>query len=1085
MNESPVDVFGFTTLRSPAEINTPLSRRVLVQDDLLVAASHPTGSTDDFTPRLAAAFAVATPGLSPVEIFSATSVSPIARLAVSAVRNELTSASNASTNARQRNTRILSQLTPQLLQALAQGLAYGASVTPSRTAPVVRAMPVNSTLSPQDGAVLTGSTAATTFTLGNLIYRVPSTIDGLPLPLGKGLANLYEALSEWVDKDSLGKTEASAVALLQGAARRAMGLNSDQKLIDQVLSADGSGHYGHFLFSKRVAFDCYYALYLLRRTLPVSPAPALAAIRALNLLEQLAIQEFLLDLDVNTSIGATQLKRLELLRAAYPQLLKWKPSASLGVQGLSDVDAPGLRTPAHLLQAIGAAAVVHPFFARLAGYFVPFNEIKPIGLGDMKVVRQKFRGYEKSEIAHIETVLSGEKKTRTHRRLDKSESSFSFNSSTDSSFSRDSQSTSRFEVKAEADRAIQLTLGANVDSRFNFKGGPVLESASLGVGLSLNSSDNRTERASQTFAQEVVKKATENIQTKVSTQRTMNVTSENEETNVHKFLNTPENDHISGMYMWLDKVYEGQVYSLGQRLMFEFVVPEPAAFYVDMRLQAYARKLQLPRKPVKTNVSTSGPTLPVASPSAITEEVFRDLTAKYELNRFKYPEASISKLVMNPTPQGVSASPGPNFLMQRPVAWGDTAPLRDEAFSGDLGEVPPGYAISAFNVSGTATFININESNENEINTLEVFANNQKVFARVDEGNANWTSVGSGPGLVGINVAALNIAAVSPLPIRVATKTCSGHILNFRVTLTRTAQGLLSWQQQVYDEIRRQETAKSGGGSAAQDYETKMAQYNDAIDKLSAVELNDIIRGASPRANEAVIRTELKRQCLGEIAREFDADSSDDVVSRIDAVGSVSLGNAIYRRLSVKTGGTPAIEYGEFADVADPAGTRYVADNLTLSRRKARFIQFLEQAFDWGQMSYLFYPYFWAAMPRWIEMLDREDESDPMFTEFLRAGSARILLSVKPGYEDAALHFVATGEPWEGGSPPVIGDPTFIPLYEEVRASQTRDAAGTPVGDSWIFRVPTSLIYLESSTYPLVNPYVPPSVPPPAPPPGP
>jgi hypothetical protein len=114
-------------------------------------------------------------------------------------------------------------------------------------------------------------------------------------------------------------------------------------------------------------------------------------------------------------------------------------------------------------------------------------------------------------------------------------------------------------------------------------------------------------------------------------------------------------------------------------------------------------------------------------------------------------------------------------------------------------------------------------------------------------------------------------------------------------------------------------------------------------------------------------------------------------------------------------------------------------------------------------------------MPRWLEMLDREDESDPFFTDFLRAGSARVLLSVKPGYEDAVLHFIATGEPWEGGSPPVIGDPTFIPLYEEVRAQQTKDAAGTPVGDSWIFRVPTSLIYLESTNYPLVNPYVAPA----------
>jgi hypothetical protein len=183
------------------------------------------------------------------------------------------------------------------------------------------------------------------------------------------------------------------------------------------------------------------------------------------------------------------------------------------------------------------------------------------------------------------------------------------------------------------------------------------------------------------------------------------------------------------------------------------------------------------------------------------------------------------------------------------------------------------------------------------------------------------------------------------------------------------------------------------------------------------------------------------------------------------------VGNVIYRRLEVKTAGTPSATYAEFVDMPDPVASRYVADNLSIARQKGRYVQFLEQAFDWGQLSYILYPYFWAAVPRWIEMLDREDESDPLFTQFLRAGSARVLLSVKPAYEDAVLHFIATGEPWDGGSPPVIGDSTFIPLYEEVRAQQTRDSAGSPVGESWLFRVPTSLLYLESRNYPLVNEY--------------
>ncbi|MBI4047004.1 MAG: hypothetical protein HY371_09305, partial [Devosia nanyangense] len=118
-----------------------------------------------------------------------------------------------------------------------------------------------------------------------------------------------------------------------------------------------------------------------------------------------------------------------------------------------------------------------------------------------------------------------------------------------------------------------------------------------------------------------------------------------------------------------------------------------------------------------------------------------------------------------------------------------------------------------------------------------------------------------------------------------------------------------------------------------------------------------------------------------------------------------------------------------------------------------------------------FYPYFWARMPMWLQLMNRDDPADPLFTEFLQAGSARVLLAVKPGYENAVLHFLATREPWLGGASPVIGDPLYLPLYEEVRDRQDDLAGAEPVGDSWEFTLPTSLVYLQSTAYPLPMEY--------------
>ncbi|UWX59662.1 hypothetical protein N0B40_14725 [Chryseobacterium oranimense] len=140
----------------------------------------------------------------------------------------------------------------------------------------------------------------------------------------------------------------------------------------------------------------------------------------------------------------------------------------------------------------------------------------------------------------------------------------------------------------------------------------------------------------------------------------------------------------------------------------------------------------------------------------------------------------------------------------------------------------------------------------------------------------------------------------------------------------------------------------------------------------------------------------------------------------------------------------------------------YLSENLDKYTALAKF---MEQAFEWEIMDYTFYPYYWANRKSWQEFYLSES-LDPLFRSFLQAGMARIIVTVKPGFENAVQFFLETGIIWNGGEVPVIGDPMYMSIVDEMR-----QPTGEPQGKYWITRVPTTLTILqESSTGLPVNP---------------
>jgi hypothetical protein len=91
-------------------------------------------------------------------------------------------------------------------------------------------------------------------------------------------------------------------------------------------------------------------------------------------------------------------------------------------------------------------------------------------------------------------------------------------------------------------------------------------------------------------------------------------------------------------------------------------------------------------------------------------------------------------------------------------------------------------------------------------------------------------------------------------------------------------------------------------------------------------------------------------------------------------------------------------------------------------------VKFLHQAIEWENMLYILYPYFWSHTSRW-ELKKYLDHPDFMHAAFLKSGSARVVLTIRPGFETDFVSFVETGT--TDGLP--AGHP-YLTLAEEMQA---------------------------------------------------
>ena len=108
------------------------------------------------------------------------------------------------------------------------------------------------------------------------------------------------------------------------------------------------------------------------------------------------------------------------------------------------------------------------------------------------------------------------------------------------------------------------------------------------------------------------------------------------------------------------------------------------------------------------------------------------------------------------------------------------------------------------------------------------------------------------------------------------------------------------------------------------------------------------------------------------------------------------------RKLSIMT-----LMRTSFLDVDSYYSSAEPAMDIAAACKNGSTIRFFENAFEWNNMTWVHYPYFWGRHARWIESLHLTDP-DPDFAAFLKAGAARVQVPVRPGFERAVAYFCQT-----------------------------------------------------------------------------
>lgn len=610
-------------------------------------------------------------------------------------------------------------------------------------------------------------------------------------------------------------------------------------------------------------------------------------------------------------------------------------------------------------------------------------------IGDLQKVCQSLARYELGEIAHIENVLKGESKSNELRRLDKTIQVNVTENETQSDTEKDLQTQDQFSLQTEVSKTIDQNKSFDAGLTVTGKYGPSL-TATATANYSQQNSQQQSAQTSSNYARNIISTSVQKIKERVFTSRTTTNIEKVKVVNRHELNNANGADHIRGIYQWVNKIYRLQIMNYGKRAMLEFTIPDPAAFY----------RYALTTKPDDDTVLVK-PDLPGScingifqplTASDIDEYNYQFLAAKYTATDVKpYPEESKTIIWNNSINVDQSDSNKPNK-----VAGDSTNPIT----------IQDGYKVSKVNyqvnvmrndvgaTSGTdssginrdqielSIMIGTKEIGHVSLTEWPVIQDQPPVYNAVYQSSfpSNPNDVIVFPNYTGSeNSLPISVTGFSTLAIAVN--------IGLNITCILDPQAYTQWQIDTFNSI-------------IAGYDNLKSQYDR---DLKAKQFDNIasIQGRNPLLNREIEKMELKKSVLSQVTGQN------------------------YEYFNSMKYDFPPLGYPQM-DINDAAD-------------EGNYIRFFEQAFEWENMTYLFYPYFWSNKKNWPMLLQLED-NDPLFERFLQAGSARVQVPIRTGFETPVSNYIQNGgTPWLHSDAPQNDDSSATPFLSMINEIKAQD----------------------------------------------
>jgi hypothetical protein len=575
---------------------------------------------------------------------------------------------------------------------------------------------------------------------------------------------------------------------------------------------------------------------------------------------------------------------------------------------------------------------------------------RPVGVGDLQVVRQELVGYEAGEVSHIENALEGELLRRSTRREEVNELTVTEETDTSQIQERDQQSTSRSELSNEAQKEAGQQTTSVKDQTTSTDYGKLVE----------NSKSD--------FAQSVTNKAVNTVTQMVKQQRVQRERKTFTEEALHELDNRKNLKKVRGIYQWVDKKYKTRILNYGKRLLYDVVVPEPAAFLIDSLKNAVQPESFQLTKPVDPGIS----------PSDLDPSNYQYYANQYGVTG--------------------SVSPPPDEFVQT-VAFQEAKEVSGKIaafgknwdkvyFTAFQIQIPENYKA----VSGYIQKTNSLLTGSTTDRYFEFYVG-ENTFVRFTPSDS-------------VNISFAMNGETGTVPVTMNTGLT---VIQFNyavgINCRRTDKAYEQWQ------LKTHATIISGYQRQLADYQDKLARY------------------------QAAVRSQMA------LAQNFAHDPSIEEEELKKAFIFLLLGEHFWQAYQF----TPDPE----AIPPDPA----------IVRDWGAMVAFFERAFEWNNIMYTYYPYFWGRQGRWGDLILIQD-ADPQFEAFLKAGAARVVIPVRPGFEAALAHYQETGDIWMGEEIPDMFSDFYVSIIEEIKARNAAPGQEVCVAE-WDVKLPTTLVMLK------------------------